>query len=408
MRLFRKMLWMLPIFALISMFLYGRKHEDSISEKAPTPKDAKLCEPLLEEVQDTCSDPCEPCSIEEPKKAYNQGYAICESDLPKAYNAPGRIDICEGFDTFVTASFIYWEALGDQLDLGIVRFGALDPQEYEIIKLNTEYKPGFKIGLGYNLNLDNWDLYAQYTRFHSSTSTTFNPSGSSSNTFQTTYFMAGHNGYTFGNFNGGIKGAWSTDLDKIDLELARSCYVGTNLIFRPFFGGSVHWLDERYDFNFTYVNIPFFGNFKNDSWAVGPRLGLDAKWILYKGFSFFGHGAYNLLFCSNETTGSGSENESLPPAVNVLNYTLNKDKQNILRDVTEVQIGFAWGSYFCQNKWHADFAISYEGQKYSHTNYMSRYAQTKTVVSNASIATVQVKPGDLFLHGLTVTARCDF
>ncbi|NGX28883.1 MAG: hypothetical protein K940chlam1_01071 [Candidatus Anoxychlamydiales bacterium] len=438
MKLLRKTFLMLSVLVLISIFLHGRKQEAPTSLKKTAPKaiETKLSDPCLEEQQDICYDPgdqeapkaaetkpgdpclvepqdtcCESDNQEEPKKAYNQGYAICGNDLPSAYSAPGRIDVCEGFDAFVTASFIYWEALGDQLDLGIVRFATLDPQEFEIIKLNTEYKPGFKVGLGANLAHDNWDLYAQYTRFHASTSTTFNPSGAPSNTFQTTYFMAGFNGFLFGDFNGGIKGVWSTDLDKIDLELARSFYLGTNLIFRPFIGGSVHWLDEKYDFNLSYQNIPFFGNFATDSWAVGPRFGLGSSWLFYEGFRVFGYGAYDLLFCSNETTGSGSENENsghIPPTVNILSYTLNKDKQNILRDVTELSIGLGWGSYFCSNKWHFDFAILYEAQKYSHTNYMSRYAQTKSAVSNASIANVQVKPGDLFLHGLTLTTRFDF
>ena len=438
MKLLRKTFLMLSLLVLIGIFLYGRKQEHPTGLKKNSPKvvETKLIEPSIQEQQDTCYDAdvhetpkavetkqCDPCfeetqdtccdpgDQEETQKAYNQGYAICVDDLPSAYSAPGRIDVCGGFDDFITASFIYWEALGDQLDLGVVRFATLDPQKIEIIKLNTEYKPGFKVGLGTNLDHDNWDLYAQYTRFHTSASSTFNPSGAPTNTFQTTYFMAGYNAFLFGSINGEIKGVWSTDLDKIDLELARSYYLGTNLIFRPFIGGSFHWLDEKYDFTLTYQNIPFFGNFATDSWAVGPRFGLNSNWLFYKGFRVFGYGAYNLLFCSNETTGSGSENENsglTPPTVNVLSYTLNKDKQNIIRDVIEISLGFGWGSYFCRDNGHFDLGISYECQKYSHTNYMSRYAQTKSVVSNASIANIQVKPGDLFLHGLTLTTRFDF
>ncbi len=426
MTLLKRLLWALPTFALIAFFLYSRKNEESynIEEKPKSvvisqnieekPKNVVVSQNIdncsLEKNSNKCLNICKPCK--ENCLPYDQGYDICEGDMPQAYNATGRIDICKGVDLFITASFIYWQALGDQLDLGIIRLGTLEPEEYQIIRLKTDFKPGFKVGLGYNLNHDNWDLYTQYTRYHGSNSTSFDPNESSNqDTFQTIYFLAGFNGYIFENINGNIVGKWVTDLDKIDLELARSYYVGTNLIFRPFFGASFHLMDEKYDFNFTYQNIPFFASFSTDSWASGPRFGLKAKWLFCKGFSFFGYGIYNLLFCSNKTTGSGSENEgsgTTPPTVSILNYKLNKDKQNILRDVVEVAVGFAWGSYFCEKAFHFDCEISYEAQKYSHTNYMSRAAQEKTVVSNASIATNQVKPGDTFLHGLTLTFRFDF
>ncbi len=415
MNLFKKIFISLSLIVIISTFLYSKKQENQSNN----------CSSKVKNLNQSCSNEknrhlasntsheeniCDPCNIKN-LQIYNQGFAICEQDLPKAYIAPGRIEICRKHDVFITASYLFWEALGDQLDLGIVRFGTLNPQEYEIIKLNTKYDSGFKVGLGTNLNLDHWSLYARYTRFHSSISTTFVPSLSTStqDTFQTPYFMAGFNDFFFMHFNGGVKATWSIHLDKIDLELARSFYIGTHLIFQPFIGVSTHWFDQKYNFNLTYQNIPFFGDFKTDSWAIGSRVGLGSKWIFYKGFRIFGYGAYDLLYCSNETSGSGSENEgSGINTVDIINYKLNKDKQNILRDVQELSIGLGWGSYFKKNTWHFDLAISYERQKYSHTNYMSRYAQEKISNSKARITTIQVKPGDTFLHGLTVAWRLDF
>ena len=71
-------------------------------------------------------------------------------------------------------------------------------------------------------------------------------------------------------------------------------------------------------------------------------------------------------------------------------------------------IGLGWGSYFCSDKWHFDLSVAYEAQRYSQTNYMAQEAQMLNIDSDRSISSGLVKPGDNFLHGLTVTARIDF
>ncbi|HEU64208.1 MAG: hypothetical protein KR126chlam4_00240 [Candidatus Anoxychlamydiales bacterium] len=396
MRLFRKLLWALPIFALISIFLYGRKQEDSTSEKTSPPKDVEtqLCDPCLEERQDACSDPCDPCATDPQTKAYDQGYGICENDLPKAYSAPGRIDVCGGIDAFVTGSFIYWEPLGDQLDLGTARFASLTPVELDLVKFKTNYEPGFKVGLGFNLNHDNWDLFAQYTRLHETETTRYTPRTRDSNdSIISSWFILDPLPAFFSDISGDIVAVWKTELDKIDLELARSYYLGAKLIARPFIGGSVHWLDQRYDLSLTESSVLQESSTKNDSWALGPRFGLGSSYLIYKGFRIFGYGAISLLFSENEISGVGNEDSAA--------YILNKVDKYILRDVEELMIGLGWGSYFTRKKWHMDLSVAYEAQRYARTNYMSYIAQLNLEAN-------EVKAGDFYLHGLTVTARFDF
>ena len=379
---------------------------------------------------DSCPEKCEKCetcekqSCDEGEISYKQGYELCEGDLPKAYNAPARINVCD-IDTFVTSSFIYWDILTDQTDLGILRNGNLESTEYDFIirKFPTNYVPGFKVGIGTKFFVDNWDLFAQYTRLHKTNHTSFdftNPNFT--NTFFTPWSMVGKNFILTP--VGNIRASKKFDLDKIDLELARSFYVGKNLTLKSFVGTQVHLLNQNYNIQYTdkvtgagsvTFDIPIRLFLKNDSWALGPRLGLGANWIFYKGFRLFGSGVLNLLYTENEISGFGS-NYSKFGAGNPTNisFTVKKDKQTVLRDVEELMLGFGWGSYFKCDKWHFDLFVAYETQRYSHTNYIAQVAQMPDIdddTGNLLIGNTSsnlVKPGDSFLHGLTVSARFDF
>ncbi|KKK94974.1 hypothetical protein LCGC14_2677460, partial [marine sediment metagenome] len=339
---------------------------------------------------------CDPCYEKSRNKPYEQGYEICEGALPKAYNAPARIDICDGIDAYATASFIYWEILGDQLDLGVTRTTSDTPDSIKVIKFTTDYEPGFKVGLGTHFGHDDWHLYAQYTRLHETESTTWKPTVGAVGTFQSIwdFIDSSITSHNFTDIPLGVKSTWKMELDKIDLELGRAFYVGTNLITTPFIGFSGHWMDQSYRKNLTDDAYGVYNSFvKNDSWAIGPRFGLETKWIFYEGFRLFGYGAFSLMFSENDMSGNSTEAN--------IQYNVDKVEKNILRDVEELVIGLAWGSYFTSDKWHMDLSVAYEAQRYSHTNYMSLYA-------HEALGTIQVKPGDTFLHGLTVAARFDF
>ncbi|KKL67933.1 hypothetical protein LCGC14_2130040, partial [marine sediment metagenome] len=290
-------------------------------------------------------DECDECYEISMGKPYKQGYEICEDVLPIAYNAPANIDICRGVDTYVSASFIYWQKLSDQLDLGRSRITSDDPQRYKAIKFSTEYEPGFKVGLGFHFNHDNWQMFAQYTRLHALEKTTYKPSTVDQGNFVSSWYITRPGTISFDDISSdGVRARWKMNLDKIDLELSRPLYVGTHLITTTFAGASNHWMYQSYDFLLEENTLSQHIFIKNDSWAIGPRLGIDTKWILYKRFSFFLVGSLSLMFAENDVSGSGNEDAT--------GFELDKIQKLILRDVEELQIGFAWNSYFTNDKWY--------------------------------------------------------
>ncbi|NGX28265.1 MAG: hypothetical protein K940chlam1_00440 [Candidatus Anoxychlamydiales bacterium] len=325
-----------------------------------------------------------------------KGLAICSDDLPKGYLAPARIDVC-GSKDYTILSFIYWEPLSNQLDLGTANLNNVNQFKVVRTKSSSDFKPGFKVGFGKYFSYDDWELYTQYTFLHMTKRSSFDPS-SFFGEFYTSWFFLNSN-YDLPTITSNIDNTWKMHLDKIDLELARPFYVGSKVIFRPYLGGSLHFFDQKYGLSLTTVSMQFV-SIKSISWALGPRFGLNMQYFLPKNFRIFGNGAINLMYSSNKTKGLGSEQ--------INDYNLIDDKKYILRDVQEIIIGFGWGKYSAKKNWYYDLILAYEAQKYSQTNFMSRYAQTFSVEVAGNVSTVLVKPGDLFLHGLTTSFRLDF
>jgi len=380
---------------VIEIESFVEKSEDIISEKAPeklvTNESRNLQVGYCSKCQVQESPECNPCKDESFSLSYIQGEQICKNDLPIGYNAPGSIAICGGIKSFIVGEFIYWDQVSDQLDIGTINITNTTPQEFEILKFKSDSQMGFKVGVGTYFKRDYWDLFAQYTRLHKTENTIFDPS-SKTGTFNTSWFYTNTNQFTLSTITTDIKSTWKIDLDKIDLELGRSYYLGNSLILRPFASLSGHSIDQKYDLSLTTTQL-YSSSTKNDSWSIGPRFGLSTNWFLYKGFNLFGYIAFSLLYAENKISGLGDENQ--------VGYVLKKINRHILRDVEEFKLGFAWGSYFTHNKWHFNLSLAYEAQRYSHTNYMSSSSQINLEAN-------EIKPGDLFLQGLSAAARFDF
>ena len=94
-------------------------------------------------------------------------------------------------------------------------------------------------------------------------------------------------------------------------------------------------------------------------------------------------------------------------------YQNNLDNfQNLVRDeyyVTpnlDAELGFAWSSYFDNEKWHIAIAASYDFHYFWNQNLLRKNLarMNEKVNNNNSFGPIF----DLMMHGLTVTARLDF
>lgn len=339
--------------------------------------------------------------------------ATLQAPTVAAYDAPARIDTRCSWDMWIDASFIYWQPSQDNMEVAFNQTSSLLANPVtttgpvgSYAQQSFDYTPGFKVGLGWAFDYhDNWDMAAEYTWLHSNTTN----SGA-----QTT----GGTGYlrTWGipqsTIDGGTQAYnsfssnWRVNFDIVDLNMGRWYYVGTDLTFRTFVGLRGAWIRQNH--NVTYTNNGTVANTgviltnsvsdRLQSWAVGPEVGLSTKWMLGEGFRIYGNAEADLLY-TDYTRISHSETSTTPS----IGWAPNTSNNHLgtVRPHMDLELGFGWGSYFDNNNWYIDLAAGYDFQVFFAQNMFSH------PVSSIQVAN-KINAGNLYLQGLTITARVDF
>jgi Legionella pneumophila major outer membrane protein precursor len=342
-----------------------------------------------------------------------------DQGLPKTagsgYPAPARISLANSYDTFVTASYLYWFAGEDGLDVAttanfngqIVGLTPNSPASSTVYQ-NDGYHSGFKLGIGYMPPDDDWILRADYTRFHSNNHLSRGTDGISATrpALQLTnwfYQISPSRQQTPGCTH--LSSKWHLSIDWLDLVLERPFYAGRRLTVNPFMGlrGSLitQTLNLEIDGIINFSNPPPSATSYNTShaWAIGPRFGMDGSFLLGAGARFQGTVAGALLY--NEFTHVKHHEDSLSPGnpnTPPVNF-LQKNKTN-LRTMFEASLGLGWGRYF-GSTYHLDLSADYE------FNLLPEQNQIR-VMNDIQIDGVNAAAKSLYLHGLTLTATFNF
>jgi hypothetical protein len=338
-----------------------------------------------------------------------QGHCINEKQMEKAYSLPARFDVNNSWDTFFTASFIYWQARQGSLDLTRIEYNTSrqvlqhDPSSpiTDVIRnFSFDYEPGFKVGLGINLMHDDWVLYSEYTRLHGkSDRTVINPTpfGDPSSNLSPLFHRAVTDYET-------VTGTYDARCDFIDLQLSRPFYSGTQLTIDPHFGLRGGWITQHVNsYNHFYDIDPNIGLEEifytySKSWFVGPRIGFNGSWLLGKGFRICGNLSGGLYYQHIKAYAkSFDEVVTRPGEIS----TWNRHILTQLAPSVESGIGFAWGMYLGNHGYHLDFSALYD------FTYFWNQGAIRTLFDE-SFNSVKTNPAGFFLHGLTINTRFDF
>lgn len=350
--------------------------------------------------------PCKPC----PPVCFERGYPNENNCFPSAYNEPANfeLDPC-AWDVWLDASFTYWDAEQEGMDLAVssteLATILLAPIDGKFLMQDRGFKPGFKVGIGINLNHDHWSGLLEYTWFRSNTSTSKvapadarggTPVWILSNWFNRQDNIAAES----------ISSDWRLKLDLLDAELTRPYYQGTHLIVAPFGGLRAQWIRQKLNlfadiFTSSLSAPPLSATSSNrsNSWAIGPRLGSLVKWHFGYGFRFEGDVAGSILF-----TRYTSVKHRQTPTTTLITATDvggEFDHYNCLRAGSELSLGLGWGRYFGCGRTHFDLLASYDFQIFWNQNIMRQLADTFADGTGHS-------PSNLYLQGLTVRAELDF
>jgi len=338
-----------------------------------------------------------------------QDFKIKISSLPASYNYPARIDSHSSRTITMIGSFIYWQVMEGGLDLGHVfttnQYKA--KEAYEVINLDFKYKPGFKLSFGIDLWHDNWTILADYTWLHFSEK-------KYSQRKEPLFFAEGWNYYSVP--TNSSYGKWKFRYDIIDLILSRPFYLGSCLTCAPYAGikGGVltQYFDGKYSVSFIVADYKLFTN-SQKSYLVGPTFGSDNNWIVFDYCRLIANASFSLCYQHFKNFSS----------INYLWWNGEKDielmhdalqtKKIQLTPIITGAFGVGCGDYFGKfNNWHVDLSFLYEITYLFNQNYM-RTLNTKLVQSTLSelhnyVYSPSYIADDLFLQGLTVSARFDF
>lgn len=346
---------------------------------------------------------------------------VPQIQLIPAYNAPARVDVRGCWDLYFGASFIYWEAMQDNMSFatsgasnqasGVYSTTPGTKSTSVIIGQDFEYKPGFKVLAGMNFDQDNWDGYAEYTWFRSSVSASVAippvdkiPAGTSvgiSPTMGSPDIVSIAGVYDSGSQD------WFLKFQALDTALARTYYVGTKLTFRSIFGARFAWFTQEKEATFVANVVPNVGtkgtwdlDQRFSSWGAGILAGLHTNWILGEGFRIIGNGSVDLLYTRVQTT--NDKEIWAPVGAATVTRAYRQPRPDFVMPHMDLEFGFGWSTYFDCNNWHIDLLATYGFQAFWGAE-LFRHFDDDVQVTNSNL-----ESGNLYLHGLTVSARLDF
>ena len=88
-------------------------------------------------------------------------------------NPPARPQVKDGSDLFVTADLLVWQAHENGLPLAVVGHQSRSSpfiEDGKVANFDFDCDVGFRIGVGYNLPHDGWDLSFNWLRFYTDAS----------------------------------------------------------------------------------------------------------------------------------------------------------------------------------------------------------------------------------------------
>ncbi|MES2273617.1 MAG: Lpg1974 family pore-forming outer membrane protein [Chlamydiota bacterium] len=270
---------------------------------------------------------------------------------------------CEGINgIFATASFLWWTAHEDDFTIAFAQTADFPSQAFpfttflpgnqgKIIRMNFNWDPGFRVGLGWNTPYDGWDVYLNWTWYQNhkgenhEVETTPNQTG----IISTWLFIVPFNVAQ-------AKCNYRMLLNMGDLEIGRDFYLSESLTLRPFFGPEGGWIERDLRISISDQNPALSATLRNvtpgtyhartNYWGLGPRMGINGNMRFCRGFKFFGNLStallYGKVFKNQQTSSQLLQNATLLTS----NVT---DTNNFWKVVPHLQmnLGLGWGDCIC-------------------------------------------------------------
>lgn len=281
-------------------------------------------------------------------------------------------------------SFLYWNVNQDGMESAVRAPAQAGGGVGTLTKVGAECHPGFQVGIGMNLDYDDWTSFLEYTWMHQNTnnSSRADPLGP----FRETAWRVDHE---LSDSTLSVSSKWKMNLDQLDLGFCRPFYQGERLTVSPFGGLRGLWIRQNYNVTFDLDKYKA----QSHSWAVGPMAGALTHWLLDCGFRLEGKAGASLLYTrylsvSHSETKSG---KSTPSKIRDWDF---------LRPTANLGAGIGWGTYTGCRDYYLDLSARYDCHVLWDQNVMLQFVNAMNGLSGTS--------GNLYMHGLTLNMRVDF
>jgi hypothetical protein len=315
-------------------------------------------------------------------------------------NPPARPVVKDGIDVWVQGEALYFNASED--GLGYVTESNSSTNVFGRVKSATyDWDWGFRAGAGINMPHDGWDLFANWTWFH--TKDHQNKNTEAGEFFYPNWYNASSSNANLTHTATNVKNDTHLRINMLDLELGREFFVSKWLTVRPHIGGRASWLFRSFKNEYQGGSITA-GNFvKEDTHnrfrGAGLRGGLDSQWGLGSGWSFFGQMAFALVYGRqhvNVETSQVASSGSVAP-----NLTAH-DNWGAVRGITDLALGLRWDQLFSGDAYRVRLQAAWEQHMFLAFN------QNHSFTNSTGQGVLVGNKGDLSLSGVSFEARFDF
>jgi hypothetical protein len=204
-------------------------------------------------------------------------------------------ELCKsGF--FADAAILFWRANEEGLSFAVESSSTnrLAP-DATVENPDFEWDVGFKVGLGFRVPHDRWDLLLEFTSFQTHSDTDKKARGGN------VLFPLWQKSIAESpSFAEEAKVHWRLHLGIVDLMLSKFYWITKSFFLTPQIGLRAGSIRQKY--YLEYRGGSFLAaeeeiiHMKNKYFGIGPNVGLMSQWSLGNGFSIFGQCSLALLY----------------------------------------------------------------------------------------------------------------
>lgn len=260
--------------------------------------------------------------------------------------------------------------------------------------LDSEWDPGFRIGLGWTAGCDCWDLYLNWTYFLNKSS------DSISTNFVGFQPVLGENGIASPWFDVNAQNAnpatgflplfekisanWRLYFNQIDFLLGRKFWISPCFNLKLNAGLRGYWIRTRFRTEGTQgpknIATPFtVTNFQNNDsifwkttqWGVGLIIGLQPSWYFCSNFLMFGNVDFSIGWGNFDQrvsesyfiAGNGGDDapDDLMGPFTIINLSNSFDQCIFsVNTFIDLAIGFRWEEFWCCNRYYSAIDVAWE------------------------------------------------